>query len=270
MTTKIHVWHTGSVYIDKALAFQEKTWHPIPYSGWLRKKENKSWFPVSTYLIEHPKGNILIDTGWNEDIRTNPKEHLGWLPNSMFKGKLPAGKSIKERLNRMNLSSEELDYVILTHLHADHVSGVKHVSGAKKILTSEVEWQAAQRGLGYVKSMWEDVPVETFELHDISYGPFKRGYDLLQDGSVLLVHTPGHSKGQVSVMISTQRGWVLLASDVGYAERSWEEQILPGVTVNKSDAQKSLAWVRDFSKREDCMYVLANHDPAVKEGVIVD
>lgn len=270
MTTKTHIWHTGSVYIDRALAFKEKTWHPIPYSGWLRKRENKSWFPVSTYLIEHPKGKILIDTGWHEDIRTDSKKHLGWLPSSMFKGELPVGESVQERLEHMNLSSNELDYVILTHLHADHVSGVKHVAKAKKILTSDVEWQAAQRGLGYVKSMWEGVPVETFRFHDISFGPFERGYDLFNDGSILLVHTPGHSKGQVSVMISTEGGWVLLASDVGYSEKSWKQQILPGVTVDKGDAHKSLAWVRDFSTREDCRYVVANHDPDVREGVIVE
>jgi N-acyl homoserine lactone hydrolase len=55
---KVHVWHTGNVYIDQALAFREKSFHPVPYSGWLRGKSKKRWVPVSSYLIEHPKGRI--------------------------------------------------------------------------------------------------------------------------------------------------------------------------------------------------------------------
>ncbi len=268
INTKIHVWHTGSVYIDRSLAFKEKTWHPMPYSGWLRKMANKSWFPVSVYLIEHPKGNVLIDTGWHEEIRLNSKKHLGWLSHSMFKGRLPHGESVKERLNNKKLSLKDLDYVILTHLHSDHVSGVKHVTEAKSILTSEVEWRAAQKGIGYVKNMWKGVSVKTFKFQDIPYGPFKKGYDLFGDGSVLLVFTPGHSKGQVSVLISTKKGWILLASDVGYAEKSWKDNILPGITVSKKDAYKSLMWIKEFSQRKDCRFVLANHDPEVNEGEI--
>jgi N-acyl homoserine lactone hydrolase len=70
---KVHVLNTGKVYIDRALAYKEKTLHPIPFTGWLRGKTKKMWVPVSSYLIEHPKGLILVDTGWHEEIRFNQK-----------------------------------------------------------------------------------------------------------------------------------------------------------------------------------------------------
>ncbi|MFC0334564.1 hypothetical protein ACFOLF_25035 [Paenibacillus sepulcri] len=59
----LHVWHTGEVLIDQALAFKEKTWHPAPFTGWLRPYSRKMWVPVSAYLIERLKGRILGDTG---------------------------------------------------------------------------------------------------------------------------------------------------------------------------------------------------------------
>ncbi|MFI8706023.1 N-acyl homoserine lactonase family protein [Bacillus sp. NPDC077411] len=268
MTSKIHVWHTGQVYIDQAMAFQEKTWHPMPYTGWFRSSTKKRWMPVSAYLIEHPKGLVLIDTGWHEDMRTNPKKHLGWLTSTMFTGTLPEGQSVAERLQAKGIQNKDIDYVLLTHLHSDHVSGVKHVADAKHIVTNELEWHAAQKDAGYIKSMWESVPINTFQLQEIPYGPYQLGYDVFQDGSLYMVYTPGHSKGLCSALVQTTKGWVLLASDVGYSERSWEQNVLPGVTIDKDAAQKSLDWVREFRKREDCVQVIANHDPSINEQVI--
>lgn len=269
MGTKINIWQTGSVYIDKSLAFNEKTLHPAPYTGWFRGKSKKIWVPVSTYLVEHPKGNVLIDTGWHEDIRINQKKHLGRFFYSMFKGSLPEGQSIKEKIRRFGIETKDLNYVILSHMHSDHVSGLKHVADAQTILTSKLEWEAAQKDFGYIKTMWQDVTINTFTFDNIPFGPYKKGYDLFGDGSFLLVYTPGHSKGQISFLISTTKGWILLASDVGYAERSWKEYILPGLMVDKKAAQKSLKWVQEFSRRNDCHKVIANHDPSIKEKVIM-
>ncbi|OIK13119.1 N-acyl homoserine lactonase family protein [Bacillus sp. MUM 13] len=265
---RVHIWHTGRVYIDQALAFRERGMHPIPYSGWFRGESKKMWVPVSTYLIEHPKGLVLVDTGWNEEIRINQKKHLGRLAYSMFRGELPHGESISEKLNFMGIKSSEIDFVLLTHLHSDHVSGLSHLQDAKKIYTSELEWKAANKNAGYIKSMWEGIPIDTFSLEDIPYGPFNKGIDFFGDGTLFLVHTPGHSEGMFSLLVQLNDGWLLLASDVGYAKKSWEQMILPGVTSNKANAKKSLEWIRSFSKREDCLRVIANHDSEISPFTI--
>lgn len=54
-----------------------------------------------------------------------------------------------------------------------------------------------------------------------------------------------------------------LAGDVGYASRSCEERLLPGVTTRDEVMAASLAWVDEFAAREDCVMALANHDPDV-------
>lgn len=265
--SRIHIWHTGEVYIDQALAFEEKTLHPMPYTGLLRPKSKKKWVPVSVYLIEHPKGLILVDTGWHAEMRGNQRKQLG-LSSFFFKGRLPEGKAVHEQLSGFGIKAAEIDYVLLTHLHSDHVSGLKHVSQAKKILVSQPEWKAANSGFGYMKSMWEGVNVTPFELTEIPYGPYKLGLDLFQDGSVYLVHTPGHTNGQFSVLVQTKQGWVLLASDVGYAAASFTQGILPGAKTDKKAAQLSLNWAKEFMEREDCLMTLANHDPEITPQII--
>jgi N-acyl homoserine lactone hydrolase len=265
---KAHILNTGKVCIDQSLAYRENSFHPMPYTGWLRRKSKKIWVPVSSYLIEHPKGLILVDTGWHEEIRTNPKRHLGRLAYSMFKGALMKGDSIAEKLQTLGIKSNELDFVLLTHLHSDHVSGLKHVQDANKILTSEIEWKAAHKRVGYIKSMWQGVPIETFRFREIPYGPYKMGYDLFEDGSLYLVHTPGHTDGMFSVLIKMPNGWLVLASDVGYSEKSWNNMILPGVTTDRKSARLSLEWLKLFSNRSDCIRVIANHDATIKPQII--
>lgn len=265
---KVHILHTERVYIDRALAYKEKSLHPFPYTGWLRGKNKKIWVPVSSYLIEHPKGLILIDTGWHENMRNHQQKHLGKLAYSMFKGDLPAGDSIAEQLNHLGLKSKNLDIVLLTHLHSDHVSGLEHVKDAKKILTSAIEWNAAHKKIGYIQSMWHDIAIDTFPFSSIPFGPTNQGIDLFGDHSIYLVHTPGHSDGMISILVKIGNKWLVLASDVGYSQQSWEHMILPGITTNKKAAYQSLKWIKNFSERQDCIRVIANHDPNILPAII--
>lgn len=263
----VRVLHTGSVTIDRALAFREETRHPAPHTGWLRPRSARIRVPVSAYLIEHPDGRVLVDTGWHTDVRTDQRGHLGWVRWTMFRGDLPAGRAVHEQLDEMGIGSAELEYVVLTHLDSDHVSGLRQVSHARNVLVSRPEWEA-RGGLRYVPSMWEGVDVAPFDLEEIPHGPREAGLDLFGDGRVYLVHTPGHSVGQVSVLVDAGDGWVLLASDVGYASRSWEEGVLPGLTEDDEDARASLDWVAEFAARDDCVAALANHDPDVEPGPV--
>ncbi|CAM3685762.1 N-acyl homoserine lactonase family protein [Cohnella lubricantis] len=268
--SRIHILHTGYVRIDRALAYRERTLHPMPYTGWIRPASARITVPVSTYLIEHSNGPVLIDTGWHTDIRIDQRRHLGFLASTMFQGSLPEGAAIHEQLAKIGIRERDLEAVVLTHLHADHVSGLKHVAGAKRIIVSDLEVEAAQRSLGYNRTMWQGVKFDSYRPKSIPFGPYGLGLDLFGDESLYLVHTPGHSRGQLSVLVKLSGGWVLLASDVGYSTRSWREMMLPGVTDNREEAERSLHWVRDFASRTDCLGVYANHDPDVLPMVIED
>ncbi|MFC0334566.1 hypothetical protein ACFOLF_25025 [Paenibacillus sepulcri] len=135
-------------------------------------------------------------------------------------------------------------------------------------MTSEIELRAAVKDAEYIRSIWKGVNLQTFALEDIPYGLFKLGLDLFHDGSLYLVHTPGHSKGHISVLIRTGEGWVLLASDTGYAEKSWKQHILPGLTTSKNEAAQSLRWIAEFAQIADCCAVLANHEGNVISRII--
>ena len=72
---KIHVFHTGEVCVAPNLPFGGDNCNAIKASGVFGKKEDRLWLPVSAYLIEHPKGKFLVDTGWARDM--SPEGQFG-------------------------------------------------------------------------------------------------------------------------------------------------------------------------------------------------
>lgn len=68
---KIHVLHTGEVCVAPELPFGGEKCNLIKASGFFGKQSDRLWLPVSCYYIEHPKGKILVDTGWNRSMSPN-------------------------------------------------------------------------------------------------------------------------------------------------------------------------------------------------------
>lgn len=142
-TIKVHILKCGEVYVDPAVPFRDVSKNPVAYTGLFRSSKRKLWLPVYSYLIEHPKGNILVDTGWDKAVRKNPiktESFLLWLAS---KPKLPTGSAVDEQLKKIGIRTNQLDYVFLTHMDVDHVNGIQLVKDAKVIMASSEEIHAA-------------------------------------------------------------------------------------------------------------------------------
>ncbi|WP_313385473.1 N-acyl homoserine lactonase family protein [Chishuiella sp.] len=270
-TIKVHILHCGKVRVDSSLPFSEKTWNPISYTGILRGNKYQIWLPVSAYLIEHPKGLILVDTGWHTDVRIGDqgRKHMGFIHWLINKSDLPEGQAINEQLAQLGYKDTDIDYLVLSHLHSDHVNGLKLVKNAKKIIVNNLEMEdAIKMPYRYVPSMWENINIETYQFEKSNLGPQNLSYDLFGDQSIVFVNTPGHTHGLTSIIIQNNGKFLLLASDTGYAKKSWEQMILPGVQVDKNEVIASLQWTKMMSEKPNCIEVIANHDVDVLTKII--
>lgn len=276
---KVHVISTGKVYVSRIVPFGAKNF--IDRISSVLSKSKWVWLPVTSYLIEHPKGLILVDTGWDRGIspdgvfdKSLQASSLGsrLLPHINL-GLLPRGEAIDEQLAKLGLSTSDIDYVVLTHLDCDHACGLHQVADAKHILVSKDELDFAGNGslvnrIRYQSVWWKDVPLTAFEWNG-NLGPFRKSYDLFGDGSVELISIPGHSAGLSAVKVTNAEGkYVLIVGDGAYGIKSWKEMILPGISENRKDQRKSLEWIREQSLNKNCIASLACHDTEIKPQVI--
>ncbi|HLR19471.1 MAG TPA: N-acyl homoserine lactonase family protein [Staphylococcus sp.] len=263
---KVHVLHTGSVIVDETLPFKYKSNMPFAWTGLFRSKKKQLHLPVSVYLIEHPKGLVLIDTGWHTINRNKPVKNLA------LKAQLPEGEAVHEQLKKLGYQPADIDYVILSHLRTGHADGLNHVAEANQILVSKEEWMAAQKDkVHYLPNGWKNINIETFTFKESGIGPTGKSFDLFDDGTIEFVHAPGHSAGQCATRIKAHKdknSFLLLVSDIGYNRKSWEYGLLSGAIINKDEAINSLNWVKVQSNCPQCIETIANHDTAIKPQVI--
>lgn len=276
---KIHVFHTGEVCVAPDLPFGGDNSNAIKASGVFGKKEDRLWLPVSAYLIEHPKGKFLVDTGWAREMSPNgefdKKAQIKSLGSVMLyevnQGRIALGECIDEQLLKMGIKDSDIDAVLLTHLDCDHANGLPQVKGAKKFLVAADEVKFATKltnRVRYYQKWWKDIPLTEIDWND-NQGPVGKSYDLLGDGSIELINIPGHADGLFAVKVKNEQGkFVLLFSDGGYARKSWEQMITSGIAADKALQKHSLQWIREQSLDPDCVESLANHDPDIQPHVI--
>ena len=275
---KIHVLQCGCIRVDPTVPFGKRLDLIETAKQLTAADKNRITLPVFTYLIEHPKGLILVDTGWCRDISPrgvyDPKAAAAVLPAQMaalFHPFVPKGMAIHEQLADLGIQPEDLDYVLLTHLDVDHVSGLRHVNKAKHIVLPEYEYYWSCRTVYKTRQpqdLWIQYPMERPFYRGSSIGPNHWVIDLLGDESIQLVNVPGHTEGQAAVVIRNGKRFVLLTADAAFSPRNWQEMIVPGYGFARDFQRKSLRWIADMAADPNCAAVLCSHDPDVKPGVI--
>lgn len=172
--------------------------------GW-----SDSTLPVHAFAVEHPDGVCLFDTGQTARATTSGY-HQRWHPYlRLARFELEPDDEVGAQLD-----PESVRWVVLSHLHTDHVGGLAAFSRAE-VLVTEAEWERAtgMRGRlrGYVPQHWppglEPVLVR---FGGPAAGPFPASHDVAQDGSLLMVPLAGHTPGHAGLLVD---GSILLAGD---------------------------------------------------------
>lgn len=224
--------------------------------------------PCVAYVIRHPEaGSVLVDTGFHPDASSDRRADFGAAMSLMFRSLRVADTPYTDQLRERGADPHQVERVVMTHLHVDHTSGMRLLPAARFTIAAD-EWRATHdegpRG-GFVS---HHLPPESRvdlvdpEADGEPHGPFRRTLDLLGDGSIRLVSTPGHTPGHLSVLVRTEGGrQVLLAGDAAYTLRSIEEQRLPLLTVDDERYARSLAELKAFMDDDPDAVVVPSHDP---------
>jgi N-acyl homoserine lactone hydrolase len=205
-------------------------------------------FPVPAFLVETATERILVDTGLHSGAVADPQGfYEDPAPLSVFA--LEQERSIADQVDLSTLTM-----VVLTHLHFDHAGGLALVPEHVPLVVQRAEWEAGHDPAAIQRSF---LLPSAYAIGDRPLELVDGDHDLLGDGSIRLLLTPGHTAGHQSVQI----GDLVIGGDVVHFAAGLDDHRFP-VFGDDLDAQRRSA-ERLRALRDAGLTVLPGHDPEV-------
>ena len=262
---KIHAIQTGTVAVTRA--WREGVGHgKRRLLNTIRDREWTEPLPIYAFAIEHPEGVIVVDTG--ETARASqPIYFTRWHPGvRAFREGVEPEQEIGPQLERLGIRPSDVRWVVMTHLHTDHAGGLEHFPDTEILVTrTELEFASGLRGRlrGYVANKHWPVwfrPTE-LELEPEPLGPFPQSLRLTEAGDVTLVPVPGHTPGQIGMLVDEGDQSVFLAGDSSYTQDLMLRGKVDGVGSDDDAERLTHERIRAFAAANPTVYLVA-HDPA--------
>jgi glyoxylase-like metal-dependent hydrolase (beta-lactamase superfamily II) len=252
-----------------------------PLYWWLLT--SRSWLPprpINAYVIEHAKGLLLFDTGEDRASVTDdayfPGGLTGVLYDRLARFHIGEEETLTAQLATLGYTPADVDTAILSHLHQDHMGGLPELRGAD-LLVAEAEWAELSKLRpelrGFLREHiqlpglnWHQIGLEP--THDSGLAPFSESLDVMGDGSLILLPTPGHTPGSLSLLIRRRtRSPLLLVGDLSYGADLLERRQLPGVGALRQLAQATQQ-VLALKQRMPDLVILPAHDPTAAQRLL--
>lgn len=209
-------------------------------------------FPVNVFVIEHRLGLCVVDAGQTA-AAAQADYFPRWYPFfRLARFELLPHEEAAPQMAKAGFDPQRVRWVVLTHLHTDHVGGLAALRNAE-VIVSRTEWEAAQgmggRIRGYLPQRWPPgLHPRVVDFDGPAVGPFPRSFDIASDGQLLLVPLPGHTRGHAALLVrdDTARSY-LCAGDAAH---------------HASELAQTAPAVADWCHRNNVV-ILTTHDDAV-------
>lgn len=211
--------------------------------------------PMWAWVIETGKERILIDAGGRSGMN-------GGVTGTRFQ--IAPEQELVPELARQGIQPGDIDRVLMTHLHGDHVGGLAAFD-SRRVWVARSEWEPVARFPGrmmrpLVAPVHEDFAPQLFDFDGPPMFGFPASRPVTGDGSIVALPTPGHSPGHTSYLVRREEGNVLLAGDVTYELPALEDQQTQGFIADVARQRETLERVRALVSSG--VAYLPSHDPA--------
>jgi N-acyl homoserine lactone hydrolase len=275
----VSVLSTGTTQIHPQHAYGSR----IPMYAWIIG--SRRWTPprpVNVYVIEHERGLVLFDLGQDRAAVTDPDDYfprqpIRFLYDRLARFQIGPGDTLTAQLAARGYAPSDVRLAVMSHLHEDHIGGIRELPNAEFIV-SAAEWATMERPLPELRGVLRrhiDLPrvryrkVEFEPTADPALAPFGEAHDLMGDGSLVLVPTPGHTPGSMSLLVRRASGSsLLMVGDLTYEVDLLEAGRIPGVG-DAAGLRKASAMILELEKSHPGLAILPAHDPGAAERLRV-
>ncbi|CAM1359753.1 N-acyl homoserine lactonase precursor [Tenacibaculum sediminilitoris] len=238
---KLHVLDGGSILVNKLEVFSQDT----TYTGQSKK------FSDAFYVISHPKGNLMWDTGLPETLIIDEPFTE---PSGTFT--LQRKDSLKNQLKSIGLTINDFKYIALSHPHFDHTGHANYFKNATW-LVQENEYDFITNDSAKVKNPNTYNSIK--ELKNVE--KINGDHDVFGDGTVVIKYMPGHTIGHQALYIEAGlEKPILLTGDLYHFEENRETKGVPSFNYNVKQTLESMEKFEAFAKEKNAE-VIIQHSP---------
>jgi glyoxylase-like metal-dependent hydrolase (beta-lactamase superfamily II) len=257
---KIHAIQTGQC----AVKVSHKT-HHVPHILTPIKitldPHFTEYLPIWVWVIEHPEGVIVIDTGENAGVM-NPDyfkpagKMVAAYNRKNIKFKISEEEEIGHQLKQLNITSDKIKNVVLTHLHLDHTDGL-YAFPSTEIIVPKEEFNHPSGNIPQLYPKWFKPRLVSYQKEKVDV--FEDAFPITDREDVLLIPTNGHTPHHASVLFKTDYFDILFAGDVSYSESQLLQNDLPGINADYSKSLKTYRNIKEYAHKNKLIY-LPSHD----------
>lgn len=215
------------------------------------------WLDCTAWLIDHPEGAILVDTGENAAFGTPAyfgaaAQNMGRIYPKIIDATAVAGTDLVSQLARTGIAPERIGRCVLTHTHSDHIGNLDTLAATTRLVVSPQEL-VPQRGTGrLLAKLPRDGRLQATAC-DQPHAVAGKVMPLTARGDVFVMATPGHTVGHQSVVIDLGAGQIIVAGDAAFDDGQVLQGVIPGIVENRAQTLASY----------DLLVRMARHKPTV-------
>jgi N-acyl homoserine lactone hydrolase len=228
---RLYVMDGGSIIIDAPEKF-----------GLTREQVKNSNMSCPIYLIVHPRGSLLFDTGLGDRYFGRPfnENLLGDPPSpAPLQSFVLVTKTLKSQLEQIGYPPPKINYLALSHPHVDHIGNANDFAGATFLI---------HKG-DYDMMFGPNVQVNPAyaALKNSKTKIIEGDYDVFGDGTVVLLFTPGHTPGHQSLYVKLPKtGAVVLSGDLYHYPEDLKLDSMPDREKAPGITEASRKKLQDF------------------------
>ena len=250
-----------------------------PTLWWILTSRRWVWIPIYVFVIEHQDGLVLFDAGMDPAVVTNPDyfpdKVTAFFMRRIFRFHQGPEDTLARQLEIAGYSPSQVRTAVISHLHFDHAGGIRDIPQADLVVSREA-WEhmngphperegVLKRDLDIPEARWRRIGFEPVD--DPSLAPFDHAYDLMGDGSLILLPTPGHLPGSISMLIRRAPAPpLLLIGDLAYSLAAMERGQIPG-TGDNTELRRTYDKVLQLRASIPELLVLPSHDRKAVEAL---
>lgn len=237
---RLYVMDCGRLQVHDLSRFSR---NPADYEG------QTSEFVATCVLIRHPDGDFIYDVGL--------PDYLNETPEGVSRGSMTYSvpRTLVSQLAELDMTPSDVEYLSVSHGHGDHAGNANLFAQSQWLVDpAERSWMFSEDSAQH--GVLED---SVSELKSSQWTAVNEDHDVFGDGSVVLLRTPGHTPGHLSLLVRMEEeGSFMFTGDLYHLRENRRFARMPAFNMSFEKTAASMKKFEEIAESENARVIISH------------